>query len=462
VQIGITLVGVLTSAFGGKSLEAPVAAFLRTNLPWLAGENGSQAADIAAAGGVVAGDAAQAAIVAAADKVYGQWAFGIIVVLITFLSVLLGELIPKSLGLRDSATVATNTSVLMSRLAKCFAPVLWIMEKATKAVLWIFRKDDDDDTDLHREELVTLATKGVVDGKLSKEEGYIVREAMKFSDTLAEEVMIPKPKLVFIQKDDTHSDIFEKLQSTTLQVFPVYDENRDDILGLVDSRTLYGLAIKQSLEATNVALHDRKIRWEGIVHEVQAVPENQPLKTLYTQLLTHPLGAGVVVDEFGTVRGLVTLEDLMEELFGEKSGKSIPGSQPSAETPRSEELTTATPAQENAEAAPNIVRGVRVLSRNEENQPLVILADGDAEIDHIVENYFPDFQAEVAKHDEPFQSIAGFVMHYLEKLPEEGEKFTTGQFIIEVMDMDTLTIDKVQITWNPENSADAGEIASEG
>jgi putative hemolysin len=89
-------------------------------------------------------------------------------------------------------------------------------------------------------------------------------------------------------------------------------------------------------------------------------------------------------------------------------------------------------------------RGVRVLTR-EAGEPVEIMVDGVAEIDHVVENYFPTLSAEVSKREEPFQTIAGFVMHVLNELPEEGQTFVCGEFEFEVMDMDTLRIDKVKV-----------------
>jgi putative hemolysin len=276
VQVGITLVSVIASAFGGATLQGYVKTWLEGS--WMTA-------------------------IPLVKENLDRWAFVIVVAFITLLSVIVGELVPKSLALRNSVSIACKTSQLMRFLSKISFPLVWFLGKTTNLLLKPFGEAKPEE-DHHRNDLMILVREGVVNGAVQRGEEYLVREAMRFSQSVAEEVMVPKPKIVFIHVDDTHEEIVASIKDAPHRVFPVYKENRDSIIGLVSIESLYSWAINYPGQA---------IEWAKITHKVEAVPENQPLDTLYNELLQTPLGGGLVVDEFGTVRGLVTLNELMEE-----------------------------------------------------------------------------------------------------------------------------------------------------
>jgi len=159
-----------------------------------------------------------------------------------------------------------------------------------------------------------------------------------------------------------------------------------------------------------------------LMHQPQFVSDNQPALTLVAELKKSPLFAAVVADEFGIVRGLVTMEDLVEEVLG---------------------VVNIDPAEE--------------LSRIRQPTPDSWLADGLMEIDEVIA-VIPELEKLVDASKETFQTLAGFIVHHLERLPQEGESFETGGFRFEVTDMDAQRIDKVTIY----RIASPEEIEAEG
>jgi putative hemolysin len=211
--------------------------------------------------------------------------------------------------------------------------------------------------------------------------------------------MRPKPRVVFVHLDDTATSVAGKMDDTRQIIFPVYDESRDHVVGLVSLRDLY-----------MATAHGKDPKVSELMHEPLFVSDNQPALTLLEELRKAPLYAAVVTDEFGIVRGLVTIEDLVEEVVGDLGGH----------------LTKPGDAQIRQTA------------------PDTWIVDGMMEIDPVMA-VIPGLEAVVNAEEESFQTLAGLIVQHLERLPREGESFMMGEFQIEVVDMDRQRIDKVSI-----------------
>jgi len=367
VQIGITLVGVLAGAFGGASLSGYVVPWL-TGIPWVAEH---------------------------AEEV----AFGIVVAFITYLSLIIGELVPKSLALRNAEGIASLMAGPMDWVSRIGRPVVWLLELSTRTVMRLFGKSEAPSGPTLAEVQV-MVREGLITGNVHRQESQMVEGVFDLRDVRAEEVMRPKPKVIFLHIDDTAASAAEHLPDGARQVvFPVYDETRDHVVGLVSLRALF-VAV--------AAGKNQKI--SELMREPVFVSDNQPALTLLEELRKAPQHAAVVTDEFGIVRGLVTIEDLAEEVVGDLS--------PRAGLPGQVEIR--------------------------QTDPHTWMVDGMAEID-VVNAAIPGFEAVVSAQQESFQTLAGFIMHHLERLPREAECFTVGDFDIDIIDMDRQRIDKVCI-----------------
>lgn len=369
VQIGITLVGVLAGAFGGASLSGYLEPWLKElQWSWIVGHE-------------------------------DEAAFGMVVAFITYLSLIIGELVPKSLALRHAEAIACAMAGPMDWISRAGRPLVWVLELSTRTLMRFFGKAETPSGPTLAE-VEVLVREGLVTGNLHHQESEMVEGVFDLRDVRAEEIMRPKPKVVFLHIDDTAASAAEHLQDGVRQVvFPVYDETRDHVVGLVSLRALF-LSVAAG---TNQKVSE-------LMREPVFVSDNQPALTLLEELRKASHHSAVVADEFGIVRGLVTIEDLAEEIVGDLTNRpGIPSS-------------------------PQI----------RESGPLTWLVDGMAEID-AVNAVIPGFESVSDAEEDSFQTLAGFIMQHLERLPREGEKFTVGSFEIEIIDMDRQRLDKVSI-----------------
>jgi putative hemolysin len=379
VQIGITLVGVLAGAFGGASLSGYLVPHLQ-KIPWLATH---------------------------AEQI----SFGLVVAFITYLSLIIGELVPKSLALRNAEKIATFMAAPMNALSRVARPLVYVLELSTRGLMRFFGKPETP-TGPTRSEVEVLLREGMITGDVHHEEGEMVEGVFDLREMRAEEIMRPKPKVSFLHIDDHATHAADDVKGTRQAVFPVYDESRDHVVGLVSLRDLYLHIASGKNEKVSQLMRDPVF-----------VPDNQPALTLLTELRKTPLFAAVVTDEFGIVRGLVTVEDLVEEVVGDLGS-----------------------FEETTEVQ------LRQLGEN------LWLVDGMMEIDAVAEA-IPGLDEVVHAETESFQTLAGLIVHHLERLPKEGESFNIGQFHVDVVDMDRQRIDKVSIRrLQPETPTDLSPL----
>ncbi len=367
VQVGITLVGVLAGAYGGASL-APYVSPLFESIPVLAPY---------------------------ADRI----AFVLVVILITYVSLVIGELVPKGLALRFPETIATSMARPMDLVSTVARPLVSFLELSTRLVLRLFGKPPEGDTGASVDDVEVILREGIVTGMVRREESEMVEGVFDLREVLAEEVMRPKPLVVFLPHDAPAESYWAQVAATDQTVFPVYESSRDSVVGIVSLRELFA----------NLAGSNPRPPGE-ICHAPVFASENQTALSLLDRLRHSPLGAALVADEFGTVRGLITLEDIVEEVVGE--------------------------------LRPGELRSDRPMIRK--SAPGQWLVDGLLEIDS-VEEAIPGFAELTEVEKEPFQTLAGYIVHRLDRLPGEGESFTVGDFVIEIVDMDRQRIDKVGI-----------------
>lgn len=376
VQIGITLVGVLSGAYGGATLSGHLEPVFR-QVPLL-------------------------------EASAAKWAFWTVVAVITYFSLIIGELVPKGLALRHAEKIASFMSRPMALLSKVATPFVWILELSTRLVMRLMGGSAIGPTGPTREEVQVLVREGIITGMVNENESDMVEGVFDLREVLAEEIMRPKPKVLFLQATESIEQIWSRVAASRQTVFPVHEGSRDEITGLVSLRDLFAIAASGKHRPL-----------AELLSPAIFVAENQPALSLMETLRRSPLGAALVTDEFGTIRGLITLEDLVEEIVGDLR-----------------------PGPQNQEGA--------VFRASGTNSWIV---DGLMEIDDVVE-HLPELEEVVEREREPFQTLAGYIVHRLDRLPIEGETFKAGGFEFEVVDMDRQRIDKVMIRRLPPESAE--------
>lgn len=374
VQIGITLVGILAGAFGG----ATVAKFL-----------GAQFVSL----GLPAAYANTAGLVS-------------VVLCITYLSLIIGELVPKRLALSAPERFACLLAGPMKLLSTIASPAVKLLGGSTDLVLRLLGSKPEETAAVTGEEVRVLMREGQEAGVFHTSEPQMVERVLELDELLVEEIMTPRPKVMFVNQDDPHELVWHKIVASRHSHFPVYHENRDHVVGVVSVKSIYA----NLAAGTGVQLKDLMI-------DPLFVPSTQTVVQLLESFRSSRKHFAVVADEFGSVVGVVTLVDVMEVIVGD------------------------VPTQEER------VRP-EILPREDGTW----LVDGTASIEALEET-LPGLRFEDYEIRE-YQTLAGFVLKHLGNIPTEGQIFTALGWKFEIIDMDRPRIDKVLLSQvKPETGA---------
>lgn len=362
VQIGITLVGVLAAAFGGASLADRLTGPLAT-LPWLAPY---------------------------AEEV----AFGAVVLVITYFTLVIGELVPKRIGLGNPEGMARLVAAPMHGLSVICAPLVSVLGRSTDALLAVFGIKSGPEAGVTEEDVRLLVREGMRAGVLHAQEPAMIEGVMAFDRRPVRDVMTPRAKIIWINAQDSHEVIWHRIVVSAHTTFPVYEGRRDNVIGLVTVKAIYANL------AAGIPVNVR-----DLVTPALLVPDTQPVNLLLEKFKATGKHLALATDEFGTVTGLVSLHDLMEAIVGD-----IPS-----------------PADR---LKPRAVR------RDDGSW----LVDGLLEAEKFA-SVVTDFPLHPpAQRD--YETFGGFVVKQLGHVPAEGEIFRHHGYDVEVIDMDGLRVDK--------------------
>lgn len=370
VQIGITLIGILSGAFGGALLSDEFSEIVAT-MP---------------------------AFAPYADKI----GFGIVIVIITFFSLVIGELVPKNIALNRPETIATIFSRPMNLISKLTSPVVWLLTVSTTFVLKLLRIRESGEAAITEEEIRAHIAQGTAIGVLEETEQELIEGVIKLNDQNISALMTSRLKIVWIDLDDSLDINKQKLIESPYSRLPVCRGGLDGIIGIVKSRDLL-----------SHLLSGGELDIEKVIKQPVYVPETKTaLEMLEVFKHSHTLMA-MVVDEYGSVEGLVTMNDLLEEIVGDLET----GGNPNA----------------------------WVVEREDGS----FLLDGSLSVMDFKEALsLPELPAD---ERESYQTLAGFMLTRLEKVPTEGEKFEWGGYSFEVIDMDGRRVDKVLVSKTAES-----------
>jgi putative hemolysin len=378
VQIGITMVGILAGAFGGATLSQ----WLATQLVFL---------------GVPTGYATSAA-------------FAVVVVAISYASLIIGELVPKRIALAAPERIACMLAGPMQKLALLARPVVRILGWSTDFALRVLGIKPEKAAQVTGDEVRMLMEEGTQAGVFHKAEPEMVESVLALDEMLVKEIMTPRPKVVFINKADTHDQVWHKIVASRHSNFPVFEGNRDNVVGIVSVKSIYA----NLAASTDVRIGDLMV-------EPLFVPTTQTVVQLLESFRKSRKHFAIVADEFGSVVGVVTLVDVLEAIVGE---------------------------------VPSLEERIRPELRPREDGSW--LADGSVDIGTIEESIKSlCFDTE---DERPYQTLAGFILHNLGHIPKEGEIVVVPGWKIEIIDMDHPRIDKVLLIPVPTAPARNPEI----
>ena len=291
VQIGITLVAVLTGVVGGARIAAPIEAWLiRESVP---------------------------------PPIAGTVALALVVIVTTYLTLVFGELVPKQLALRRPEAVAVRVATVTTLCARATAPAVWLLSRSTSQVLRAFRLNRKPPEAVAEEELKALLAEGTQTGELELEERDMIERVLRLADKPVRAIMTPRTELAWIDRTDPRRDIVAVLKATPHSRFVVCDGSVDNVVGVVQAKDI----LDRLLDGGDLSIG-------AALRQPIVVPDTVSALDALERLKTEPLGLALVMDEYGSFEGLVTAADLLEAIVGDPADSAPqPGSPVGAEEP---------------------------------------------------------------------------------------------------------------------------------
>ncbi len=363
VQIGITLIGILTGLYSGEALAGDLAVYVSC-VPLLE----------------------PYALVISKT---------LIVVVVTYLTLIFGELVPKRIGMACAEKISMMMARPMNILSLIASPFVWLLSKSTALVVKVSGIDTNEDSKVTEEEIKAIVKEGVDDGEVQEVEHDIVERVFTLGDRRVDSIMTHRGEMVWLDVMDSTEKVKSKVESNLFDIYPVASGKFDHFLGIVYLKDLF------------LHIDSPDFNLKKIVRQAYYVPENQSVYTTLEQFKKERLKYAIVTDEFGGIQGIVTLRDIMEGLVGQ------------------------------------------VLEMDEELD-FIERSDGTWLVDGQYSFYdflaYFDMEDLYAEYD--FNTLSGLILSILERLPKTGEKFNWMCFEFEIVDMDGARIDKVLVTKN--------------
>jgi putative hemolysin len=231
----------------------------------------------------------------------------LVVSLISYLTLIIGELVPKSLGLRFAETLALSLSGFIAFQLKLLHPLIQFLSASTNLCMKPFRKRGERvDTSISEDEFKLLLEEGTRTGVIDKTEHELIKSIFEFTDTTAKEVMIPRTDVIALNVEDSREEIIKIVLEEGYSRMPVYRETIDNIIGIVYAKDLIGLLENQNL----IVIQD-------VIRPAYFVPDSKKISQIMQDFQAKKIQIGIVINEFGGFEGIVTMEDILEEIVGE-------------------------------------------------------------------------------------------------------------------------------------------------
>ena len=364
VQIGITLIGILTGIFSGEKMTDTIEHFV-------------------SASGYLKPSLHSVAVL-------------IVVIIITYLSIVFGELIPKRIGLAFPEAIAATVAKPMSFLSRLTKPFIWLLTKTNNVVLQLFGFKDQPEGNATEEEIKSIIHSSAESGEIREIEHGIVQRVFSLGDRKVAELMTHCSGLIWLDVHDNLETIKKKMAVEVHSIYPVADGALDNLVGIINVKDLFPQD-----------LHNESFKLQDFVKKAIVVHEHTPVYNVLEQFKYNRLHSAVIVDEYGAVQGMITMDDMVDALIGDATEYNQ--------------------------------LDYQIIPRDNNTW----LADGQ----------FPFFEflnffnlAEAENHSENFNTLGGLLLAHLHHIPLPGEKITWKDFEFEVIDMDDRRIDKILIS----------------
>jgi len=361
VQIGITLIGILTGIFSGDKITTDVKVFVEgfaTLKPY-------------------------------ADSI----AVGIVVVVLTFFSLVLGELLPKRIGLNYPEKIAKSVALPMKWISIITAPFIWLLTVSTEALLKILMIKPSADGKVTEEEIKAIIKEGTEGGEVQEIEQDIVERVFHIGDRKVNSLMTHRKSVVYLPLDADKDKVRDLMLKELHSIYPVYGENHDDILGVVNLKNIFA------------HFSEENFNLQTIMADAPYIMEQTTAYKALENFKKSGIHYALVSDEYGVFQGIITLNDILEALVGDAS---------------------------------EFYKDDFQLVQREDGTWLV---DGH----YSLHDFLTYFELDELINDYEVTTVSGLIMTELSRIPKQGEKLVWQNFELEVIDMDGVKIDKVMV-----------------
>ena len=361
VQIGITLIGILTGIFSGKKITTDVQLFIE----------GFESLQPFA----------------------NSIAVGIVVVTLTFFSLVLGELLPKRIGLNHPEAIAKAVALPMKVISVITAPFIWLLTISTEFLLKILMIKPSADGKVTEEEIKAIIKEGTEGGEVQEIEQDIVERVFHIGDRKVNSLMTHRKSVVFLPLHANKAQVKEYMSKELHSVYPVYGDNYDDIVGVVNLKNIFS------------KIDDEQFSLETIITDAPFIMEQTTAYKALENFKSSGIHYAFVSDEYGVFQGIITLNDILEALVGDAS---------------------------------DFYKDDFQLVEREEG---VWLVDGH----YSLHDFLTYFELDELINDYEVTTVSGLIMTELSRIPKQGEKLIWQKYELEVIDMDGVKIDKVMV-----------------
>jgi len=365
VQVGITLIGILTGAFGGATLAEPLAAWLNS-YPALAP--------------------------------YGEGiAVALVVIVSTYLSLVVGELVPKRLALNNAEGIAMRVSPAMNALSVVTTPIVTLLSRSTDLVLRVLSAGPSGEPAVTSDDVSSMMEQGAQIGVVEKAEQDLGEHVFRLGDRSVTTVMTPRPEILFIDAGDAPDEICSRVIEGGYSRYPVFEETLDNIIGFLQVKDLF-----------RVRCASAELNIRGLLLPALFVPDSMTALQVLERMRQTGVEVALVIDEYGGVQGLVSIHDILEALVGVV------------------DLV-------NDSSDPDFVR----------REDGALLVDGRVLTDELKDLLDLDRLPDEEKGY--YETLGGMLMTMLGRIPSAGDVYEYDGLRFEVMDMDGLRVDKVLV-----------------
>jgi putative hemolysin len=377
VQVGITVVGIFTGVYSGAAYTPSLEAVLQ-----------------------------RYELLAPYAR---EIAFGAIVVVMTYVSLVIGELAPKRLAIVKADRWATLVAIPMQTLAKFGAPLVWLLQKSTDAILMLVPGTKASQNSVTDDDVRALVAEGMMGGAIQRHEMEMIDSVLRLADRSIDSIMVPRGDILWLDANESVTLLWDEARKSGHARFLLCRGELEQLIGVI------------TLASLGEALRRERLDFDNDVQPPLHVPQGISILKLLETFRRSPVHLGVVTNEYGGIEGLVTPADILKAIAGEL------------------------PEMGSRESA------------------LIQIRDDGS---YLVDGHLPIYEAERAlsrkdlSRGENYHTMAGFVLWHLGRLPVQGEKMAWRDLSIEVLDMDGLVIDKLLITRRAPQALHAGAAPS--